>query len=127
MNKNDFILVRHSYDDHSYIDGKNDTSLTQNGIEIAKEAAKKIIYKIDSNEVIIRYSTKKRAKETAEIIGEYLSKNNIDCNYISDSGLTELFQGSFNFDGMEHIEKVNFLHHLYIVKKAAAYTSGCFL
>ena len=55
MNKNDFILVRHSYDDHSYIDGKNDTSLTQNGIEIAKEAAKKIIYKIDSNEVIIRY------------------------------------------------------------------------
>ena len=109
MNKNDFILVRHSYDDHSYIDGKNDTSLTQNGIEIAKEAAKKIIYKIDSNEVIIRYSTKKRAKETAEIIGEYLSKNNIDCNYISDSGLTELFQGSFNFDGMEHIERVNFL------------------
>ncbi len=109
MNKNDFILVRHSYDDHSYIDGKNDTSLTQNGIEIAKEAAKKIIYKIDSNEVIIRYSTKKRAKETADIIGEYLSKNNIDCNYISDSGLTELFQGSFNFDGMEHIERVNFL------------------
>lgn len=109
MNKNDFILVRHSYDDHSYIDGKNDTSLTQNGIEIAKEAAKKIVYKIDSNKVIIRYSTKKRAKETAEIIGEYLSKNNIDCNYISDSGLTELFQGSFNFDGMEHIERVNFL------------------
>lgn len=109
MNKNDFILVRHSYDDHSYIDGKNDTSLTQNGIEIAKEATKKIIYKIDSNEVIIRYSTKKRAKETADIIGEYLSKNNIDCNYISDSGLTELFQGSFNFDGMEHIERVNFL------------------
>lgn len=109
MNKNDFILVRHSYDDHSYIDGKNDTSLTQNGIEIAKEAAKKIIYKIDSNEVIIRYSTKKRAKETADIIGEYLSKNNIDCNYISDSGLTELFQGSFNSDGMEHIERVNFL------------------
>lgn len=109
MNKNDFILVRHSYDDHSYIDGKNDTSLTQNGIVIAREAAKKIIYKIDSNKVIIRYSTKKRARETAEIVGEYLSKNNIVCNYISDSGLTELFQGSFNFDGMEHIERVNFL------------------
>lgn len=109
MKKNNFILVRHSYDDHSYIDGKNDTSLTQNGIEIAKEAAKKIIYKIDSNEVIIRHSTKKRAKETAEIIGEYLSKNNIDCNYISDRGLTELFQGSFNFDGMEHMERVDFL------------------
>ena len=24
MKKNDFLVVRHSYDDHSYIDGEND-------------------------------------------------------------------------------------------------------
>lgn len=109
MEKNNFLVVRHSYDDHSYIDGKNDTSLTQKGIDIAKRASKEILYKIDSDEVIIRHSTKKRAKETTEIIGEYLLKNNINCHFISDNGLTELFQGYLNFDGMEHLERVNFL------------------
>lgn len=39
MKKNDFLLVRHSYDDHSYIDGKNDTGLTKKGIEIVKQAS----------------------------------------------------------------------------------------
>ena len=109
MKKNEFIVLRHSYDDHSYIDGKNDTGLTQNGIEIAKKAAINTLYKIDSNKVIIRHSTKIRAQETAEIICEYLLKNGIDCHCIGDIGLTELFQGQFNFEKMEHIERVNFL------------------
>lgn len=109
MKKNDFLIVRHSYDDHSYIDGENDTSLTKKGIDIAKKASENILPKIDSDFVIIRHSTKRRAKETAEIIGEYFLKNNITCKLISDIGLTELFQGEFNFEGMEHIERVNFL------------------
>lgn len=109
MKKNDFLVVRHSYDDHSYIDGENDTSLTTKGIDIAKKSSEDILYKIDSNSVVIRHSTKKRARETAEIIGEYLSKNNITCKLISDIGLTELFQGEFNFEGMEHLERVDFL------------------
>lgn len=109
MNKNDFMLIRHSYDDHSYIDGKNDTGLTEKGIDIAKKASESILYKINDGNVIIRYSSKRRAKETAEIIYNYFSKNNIDCQCIEDSGLTELFQGKFNFDGMEHIDRVNFL------------------
>lgn len=101
--------MRHSYDDHCYIDGKNDTGLTLDGIEIAMNASKSILYNIDSNKVIIRSSSKKRAIETAEIIGEILSKNHIDCTYINDNCLTELFQGRFNFDGMTHAERVNFL------------------
>lgn len=109
MKKNEFMLIRHSYDDHSYIDGKNDTDLTEKGIEIAKKASERIIYKIDEGKVIIRYSSKRRAKETAEIIYEYFSKSNIDCQCIEDNGLTELFQGNFNFNGMEHMERVNFL------------------
>lgn len=109
MRKNDFIVIRHSYDDHSYIDGKNDTCLTSDGIEIAKKASKELLYKIDSNKVIIRHSTKKRAIETAEIFCEYILKNRIDCQCIKDIGLTELYQGKFDFDGMEHSERVDFL------------------
>lgn len=109
MEKNDFIVVRHGYDDHSYIDGKNDTPLTLKGIEMAKGAARNIIYKVNSDKVIVRYSTKLRAKETAEIICEYLLRANINCRSISDIGLAELFQGEFNFDNMEHKVKVDFL------------------
>ena len=109
MKKNEFIILRHSYDDHSYIDGKNDTSLTQEGVEIAKQAAIDVFPKVDSNKVIIRHSTKVRAQETAEILCEYLLKHNIDCSCISDIGLTELFQGQFNFGNMEHEERINFL------------------
>ncbi len=109
MGKNDFILLRHSYDDHSYIDGKNDTSLTLNGIEMAQKAAQNILYKIDSDDVIIRHSTKKRALETAQIIGDNLLKHNIKCECIGDYGLTELFQGDFNFEGLEHRERIDFL------------------
>lgn len=109
MGKNSFIVIRHGYDDHSYIDGKNDTPLTSRGIEMATNAAHKVIYDVNSDKVIIRHSTKIRAKQTAEIICEYLLKNNIYCKIISDIGLTELFQGKFNFDGMEHTSKIDFL------------------
>ena len=68
MKKNDFLVVRHSYDDHSFIDGKNDTGLTLKGVEIAKEAAVNILHQIDSGRVIVRHSTKVRARETAEIL-----------------------------------------------------------
>ena len=111
MKKNDFLLVRHSYDDHSYIDGKNDTGLTKKGIEIVKQASETILCKIDAGKVIIRHSSKKRAKETAEILCEYLMKHNINCLCVEDSGLNELYQGNFNFEGMEHIERVNFLQN----------------
>lgn len=109
MKENEFIVLRHSYDDHSYIDGKNDTGLTKRGIEIAEKAAVNMLCKVDSDKVIIRHSTKMRAQETAGIICEYLLKNNIDCHCIRDIGLTELFQGQFNFGEMEHVERVNFL------------------
>lgn len=109
LKRNDFILMRHSYDDHSYIDGRNDTGLTLNGIEIAKSASKTILRKINSNKVIIRSSSKLRAIETAEIIGEFLLKNGIDCKYVTDNGLTELFQGEFSFNGMSHLQRINFL------------------
>ena len=61
MKENNFMVFRHSYDDHSFIDGKNDTGLTQNGITMAREAAEKIIYKIDKKDIIIRHSTKKKS------------------------------------------------------------------
>lgn len=109
MKKNDFIIVRHSYDDHSYIDGKNNTGLTQKGIEMMKEASGRILKNINSNDVIIRHSTKKRAEESAEILAEDLLKRNINCQCISDNGFTELFQGNFNFGNMEHKERVDFL------------------
>lgn len=109
MEKNSFLVVRHSYDDHSYIDGKNDTGLTLKGIEIAKNACKEILPQIGDGKVIIRHSTKKRAKETAEILAEYLSKNNIPSECVMDVGLTELFQGTFDFFDMEHQERVDFL------------------
>lgn len=109
MKKNDFLVVRHSYDDHSFIDGKNDTGLTLKGVEIAKEAAVNILHQIDSGRVIVRHSTKVRARETAEILMEELVKNNINCQSIADRGLTELFQGDFDFGDMLHSERVDFL------------------
>ncbi len=109
MGKNEFMLIRHGYDDHSYIDGKMDTSLTSKGIETVNNVAKSIIYKVNSDKVIIRHSIKLRAKETAEIICEFFLKNNIDCKCISEIGLTELFQGEFNFSDIEHNSKIDFL------------------
>lgn len=106
---NRFILVRHSYDDHSYIDGKNNTSLTNNGIEIAKKAAERLVYELESNNIIIRHSAKKRAAETAEIFCDHFIKKGFNCKCIQDYGLTELYQGRFNFGEMSHQEKIDFL------------------
>ena len=111
MKNNEFLVIRHSYDDHSYIDGKNDTSLTKEGIEIAKKMAINVLPKIDLNRnVRLRHSIKKRAVETAEILNEELYKHSIDHDIESEPNLTELFQGNFrNFDLMSHDQKVNFL------------------
>ena len=109
MKKNEFILLRHGYDDHSYIDGKNDTGLTKVGINMVKDASEKLLYDINSNDVIIRHSSKIRAKETAEILCERILRENIPCRFVEDNGLTELHQGVFCFDGMEHKARVNFL------------------
>ena len=107
--KKDFIVMRHSYDDHSYIDGKNDTSLTENGIEIAKTAAIKVAEEIEGKNVIIRHSVKKRALETAEILCDYLLKKGFNCECVNEPGLTELFQGKFDFSKLTHEERVLFL------------------
>ena len=95
MKKNEFILLRHGYDDHSYIDGKNDTGLTEVGINMVKDASEKLLYDINYNDVIIRHSSKIRAKETAEILCERILRENIPCRFVEDNGLTELHQGIF--------------------------------
>ena len=109
MDKNSFIILRHGYDDHSYIDGKNDTALIPRGLQESHDAAVKICGMVDSRNTIIRHSAKQRAKQTAEIIKELLEEKNILCNIMMDSGLTELFQGRFNFDGLTHRERIDFL------------------
>lgn len=111
MRNNEFLVIRHSYDDHSYIDGKNDTSLTKDGIEIAKKMAINVLPEIDLNRnVRLRHSTKKRAVETAEILNEELYRHSISHDIAPDSNLTELFQGNFrNLNLMNHDQKVEFL------------------
>lgn len=104
-----FIVVRHGYDDHSYIDGKNDTSLTENGIKVAENAIIGISDKIESNDVIIRHSIKKRAFETGKIFCDYLNNRNFNCRCIAEPGLTELYQGEFDFTNLTHSERVEFL------------------
>ena len=111
MRNNEFLVIRHSYDDHSYIDGKNDTSLTKDGIEIAKKMAINVLPEIDLNRnVRLRHSTKKRAVETAEILNEELYRHSIGHDIAPDSNLTELFQGNFrNLNLMNHDQKVELL------------------
>lgn len=106
---NNFMVVRHSYDDHSYIDGKNDTPLTPRGIDIAKKAIVHIEPKLQSNEIIITHSARKRALETTEIFYDYLLKKGFNCKYECDKNLTELYQGNLNFGDMSHEDRVNFL------------------
>lgn len=109
MKKAEFLVMRHSYDDHSYIDGKNDTSLTKDGVNIAKEASRNILVFLDDREVIIRSSTKKRAIETSEILADSLEKNGLDYKLIKEHGLNELYQGQFNFNGLSHSDRISFL------------------
>lgn len=107
--KGSFLAVRHSYDDHKYLDGKNDTDLTEEGIKIAKKAAIQIYPYIYKDVVLIRHTPKKRGYQTADIICEYLLKKGITCTYINEPNLIELWQGDINFKTMEHVDKVNFL------------------
>lgn len=109
MKLKEFILMRHSYDDHSYIDGENNTSLTSDGIKIAKTAAKQILMHFDDRKIIVRTSTKKRALETAEIVCSEMLKNNMCAELIEDKCLNELYQGKFNFNSLSHEDRVNFL------------------
>ena len=106
-----FITIRHSYDDHSYIDGKNDTSLTNRGIDIARDMANRIPSLIDTDKkIILRHSVKKRAAETAEILCDKLEEMNLDYEIIPEKNLTELYQGQFrNLDLLAHENKVNLL------------------
>jgi hypothetical protein cdivTM_06957 len=106
----EFLTIRHSRDDHSYIDGKNNTSLTCEGIEIAKNMSNEVLNCVDDRKIIVRHSTKKRAIETAEILCERFDKNNIDYEVKSDSNLTELYQGEFrNLDLLNHEERIQLL------------------
>lgn len=109
MNFNEFVLMRHSYDDHSYIDGKNDTSLTSDGIKIAEDASEKLLEYLDNRKIVVRYSSKKRAKETAEILCEKLYKQGYVFNFLEDKNLIELFQGKLDFGNMKHEDRVEFL------------------
>ena len=111
MKNNEFLVVRHSYDDHSYIDGKNDTSLTKEGIEIAKKMSLDILPRLDLNRGLkLRHSVKKRAQETAEILNEELYKHSISHDIAPDPNLTELFQGNFhNLEQIDHKQRIDFL------------------
>lgn len=114
MEKNSFIILRHGYDDHSYIDGKNDTPLISRGIKESTAAAAKIASLVAVRDTIIRYSTKQRAHQTAEMIKHALEEKSINCKCIEDFGLTELFQGVFNFNGLTHEERGQFLHNCWV-------------
>lgn len=109
--KFDFGVMRHSYDDHSYIDGKNDTDLTKDGIQIAKDAAKQIAKSLgeQDQEIQIRSSSKRRGIHTAEIVKEQLDKDMIPNSLIVDENLRELYQGNMDLSQMSHDERVRFL------------------
>lgn len=109
--KFDFGVMRHSYDDHSYIDGKNDTDLTSDGIQIAKEAARQIAKPLgeQDQEIQIRTSSKLRGIHTAEIVKEQLDRDSIPNALIIDENLRELYQGNMDLSQMTHEERVSFL------------------
>lgn len=106
----EIFLIRHGYDDHSYIDGKNDTSLIERGVEGAKTMAKKmvpILYDAGNDNIMIRTSCKKRAVETTEILSEELEKNKIPHHYEIDDNLRELYQGKLlKLEELTHDEKI---------------------
>lgn len=110
MSRERLTVIRHSYDDHSYIDGKNDTSLTKRGVEIARDISDKFASNLAIHkEVMISSSPKKRAFETAEILYDTLRRKNIPADLYIDSNLAELNQGEFVFEPLGHDERVNFL------------------
>lgn len=108
----EITTIRNGYDDHSYVDGYNDTSLTSRGVEMARVAAEALTADskyLDGKPLIVRTSLKKRAVETASIIYDYISNSGVDCDVVLDPGLTELRQGKFDFGDMSHDDRINFL------------------
>lgn len=105
--------MRHSYDDHSYIDGKNDAPLTSKGIEIARNEAAIIVPKIAEKYPVgldLRSSSKKRAVETTEIIAQELSRYRVEYEVTIEDGLRELYQGEMlGLAQMTHEDKVSML------------------
>ncbi len=113
MNKtlNNIILVRHSRDDHSYIDGDNDTSLTPRGIELARAMSydvKESIKRQPFKKVVVYSSNRNRAVETAKILYEELSSCGVERIFRIDGRLRELYQGKIiDVNKSSHDEKAN--------------------
>lgn len=107
----DFILMRHGYDDHSYIDGLNNTSLTKRGIEESRQAANKLVLRVGNldRNITLHSSSKKRSIETSEIISEQFEQDKIPYTYTVDPNLQELNQGDMILDELSHEEKVTLL------------------
>ncbi|MEO5948880.1 MAG: histidine phosphatase family protein [Candidatus Saccharimonas sp.] len=115
MSRTDVLLMRHGYDDHSYIDGKNDAPLTRRGIEMTRNEAAIIVPAIASRYVSgldVRVSSKRRAIETAEILSDELTKYAAHFEVTVEDDLRELFQGEMlGLDTMSHKEKVCMLEN----------------
>ena len=120
QDKFNYVLVRHSYDIHSYIDGKNDTDLTVEGIEMAQQKAKPLTKELGSlNALIPIYSSsKKRAMHTAEIIAEQLNKDGIPYTLQPDKNINELYQGNMLIDGLAHEYKAELMHNAWVAFNA---------
>lgn len=109
--KLNFSLMRHSYDDHSYIDGKNNTDLTHDGIKLAKEASVKISEKLKRKETDIEIisTSKIRGIHTAEILKERLDHIGVNSSLRIDKNFRELYQGEMDLSLMNHEDKIKFL------------------
>lgn len=108
----DILLMRHSYDDHSYIDGYNDTPLTARGVDMARAEAESLIFKLEECErsFDLHVSSKRRAVETAEILVESLQKHGLDYSVTIRDGLRELYQGEMRgLENLSHQERVRML------------------
>lgn len=111
MIENEFLIMRHSHDDHNYIDNDLNPSLTKDGIETAKIAAKSIA-KIAQNaekDILIKTSSKKRTLETAEIVAKEFDISQIGYEYEIDKNLNELYRGKKNLEGFSHERKIQLL------------------
>lgn len=112
----DYVLIRHAYDDQSYIDGKNDTGLTAEGVSMAQKRAGILSKQLgELNTMISIYSSaKKRTMETAEIIADRLNKDGVSYTFSSDKNINELYQGKMLIDGLAHDDKAALMHHAWI-------------
>ena len=114
METKDFYVIRHGYDDHSYIDINNDPPLIEKGILMARDMSRDMVdilkkRSVDSG-VSLRTSSKKRASETASIIADSLDRAKIDYEFVVDPNLRELQQGKvINFNNLSHEQRVRSL------------------